>query len=139
MLRLLFFILSLSIGFASCKNSGQTDSKSSDNESVVKKAPQFVFVEEIHNFGRLKRGIKVSHTFEFTNGGDTDLVITKVDKGCSCTQVNWPQHAIKPKQTEYIEVILDTHGQSGNLYRVATLYSNATQKEKELTITAIIE
>lgn len=104
------------------------------------KAPaKFAFDQEIYNFGSLKNNVKVSYTFAFKNKGEQNLVIADVDEGCSCTKVTWPQKPIKPGETEYIEVILDTHGQSGNLYRTVTLFSNAMTAQKELIITAFIQ
>ncbi|MCL3781407.1 DUF1573 domain-containing protein [Prolixibacteraceae bacterium JC049] len=122
-----------------CGPKKQKQTTTESKEQVTKGKAKFAFDEEIHNFGSLKNNVKVSYTFAFKNVGGQDLLISRVDEGCSCTTVTWPQRAIKAGETEYIEVVLDTHGENGNLYRTVTLFSNATEKQKELIITAFIQ
>lgn len=96
--------------------------------------PAFAFSEEMHNFGSLSQGDVVSYTFIFKNTGGKDLYIQKVDAGCSCTNVKWPQSAIQPGQEGHIETTLNTSGESGDLFKMVTIYANTPEQQKELTL-----
>ncbi len=96
--------------------------------------PTFAFSEEMHNFGDLGQGDVVSYTFVFKNTGGKDLRIQKVDAGCSCTNVKWPQTAIQPGQEGRIETTLNTSGESGDLFKMVTVYANTLEHQKELTL-----
>lgn len=126
----------ISFGFliTSC-NSGTKKaepSKKSDESGVAK----FVFSEEIHNFGSLKAGEVVSFTFIFRNDGTKDLMITEVDSGCGCTQVNIPVKTIAPGKEGQIEVIYNSAGEVGKQLKTITISSNAEQTKKQLFIKA---
>lgn len=41
--------------------------------------PAIDFQTEKHDFGSVKQGDQLEHTFEFSNTGSTELVITKVE------------------------------------------------------------
>lgn len=40
--------------------------------------PSLLFEHENHDFGEVLQGSKLEHTFEFTNSGDQDLLISKL-------------------------------------------------------------
>lgn len=42
------------------------------------KAPKLVIETLNHNFGKVKEGVKVSHTFKLKNEGTADLLIEEV-------------------------------------------------------------
>jgi hypothetical protein len=44
-------------------------------------APKLVIAETDHNFGEVKAGEKLQHTFTFKNEGTADLVIQSVTPG----------------------------------------------------------
>ncbi|MEO8759790.1 MAG: DUF1573 domain-containing protein, partial [Bacteroidia bacterium] len=56
------------------------------NGSVDKdKLPVIKFTEGTFDFGKIIQGEKVSHTFNFTNEGKSNLIITSAKGSCGCT------------------------------------------------------
>ena len=49
------------------------------------KYPVITFKETEFDFGDIKQGEKVEHTFEFTNTGEADLLIITARASCGCT------------------------------------------------------
>ena len=56
--------------------------------------PKFTFDQEEHNFGQIRDGDIVSHTFRFTNSGEAPLIISKATAACGCTVPQWPKQPI---------------------------------------------
>ena len=129
---IILILIGLILG--SC-NSG-TKKAESINKAAESGEAKFVFSEEIHNFGSLKAGEVVSFTFIFRNEGTKNLIITEVDSGCGCTQVNIPVKTIAPGKEGQIEVIYNSAGEVGKQLKTITLISNAVQTKKQLFIKA---
>lgn len=104
----------------------------SDESGVAK----FVFSEEIHNFGALKAGEVVAYTFIFRNEGTKSLIITEVDSGCGCTQVNIPNKTIAPGKDGQIEVVYNSAGEVGKQLKTITITTNAEPSQKQIFIKA---
>ena len=47
--------------------------------------PKFQFMEEEYDFGEIKDGAIVGHTFRFSNVGEAPLIISKATAACGCT------------------------------------------------------
>lgn len=73
----------------------------------LKGVPIMDFDERIIPFGKVKRGEKRSHTYYFTNRGDTPLTISMVS-ACDCTTTNWSGKPVPPGGRGKIEVIFDS-------------------------------
>jgi hypothetical protein len=133
--KLASFIFILSgLVLVSCNyGSKKTVPESKSDESGVAK---FVISEEIHNFGSLKAGEIVSFTFIFRNEGTKTLLITEVDSGCGCTEVNIPNKSIEAGQEGRIEVIYDSAGEVGKQLKTITITSNAEKAKIQLFIRA---
>lgn len=73
------------------------------------KAPKMQFKQRLVDFGKVKRGEKRSHTFEFTNIGNADLHISLVSS-CDCTTiVDDPSgRTYKPGQSGKIGIVFDS-------------------------------
>ena len=56
------------------------------------------FEEVAYNFGTVKEGDIVNHTFDFVNTGNVPLLITNAKSTCGCTVPDWPKEAIAPGQ-----------------------------------------
>ncbi|TGD59359.1 DUF1573 domain-containing protein [Flavobacterium humi] len=66
-------------------------------------------------------------TFEFTNTGDQDLVITNVQSSCGCTVPTKPTEPIKPGKTGKIDVKYNMN--PGPIRKTITVESNAVNFE----------
>ena len=73
----------------------------------LKGLPIMQFNERFVDFGKVKKGEKRYHSFEFTNEGDTDLVISIVS-ACDCTTADYSIYAVKPGETGVIDVTFDS-------------------------------
>lgn len=69
------------------------------------KTTELVFEKESFDFGNVKKGATVEHTFVLTNIGKEDLIIEFASGSCGCTVPEFPKEAIKPGEKGEIKVI----------------------------------
>ena len=112
-------------------NSGRNADNSADSSMAV-----IAFNELEHNFGQVKAGRKVRHTFNFENKGTEPLVIQSVRTTCGCTAPRYDRRPIAPGRRGRIEVEFDTSGRNGIQTQSVTINSNATVPVVVLRITA---
>jgi hypothetical protein len=92
-----------------------------------------------HDFGEIKEGEKVEHTYKFTNTGSEDLVITNVQVTCGCTTPKgWPRDPIAPGKKADIIVQFNSTGKIGRQNKVVTVISNAAAGNSQITFTATV-
>jgi hypothetical protein len=108
-------------------------------KAVTGSAPVMSFEEELHNFGKITQGETVSYAFNFQNTGGSDLVISSAQGSCGCTIPNYPKGAIKPGQTEKIDIKFESSGKSGLVKKTVTLVTNCTPSTVVLTIEATVD
>jgi hypothetical protein len=101
--------------------------------------PTMDFAEEVHDFGQIVQGEKVSYTFTFKNNGKGDLVISSASGSCGCTVPEYPKTAIPPGATGYIKVTFDSGGKSGAQDKTVTLAANTVPNSKVLHIKATVD
>jgi uncharacterized protein DUF1573 len=103
----------------------------------AQKPAEFKFQEgEVHDFGVIKRGPPAAYKFEFTNTGETPLIVQGVTPSCGCTNVDWSKNPVLPGQTGYISLSLKTEEQHGVFKKEVYIQSNAKvpNGEKRYTI-----
>ena len=143
-------ILSL-IVFGSCQN----DKSSNENEinsdlinnpataangKVEKdKMPVIQFKEIEHDFGKLIDGEKVSFSFKFTNVGKGNLIIVNVIPSCGCTVPKFPDHPIKPGESNYIDIKFDSKNRPGNFIKDVKVHTNTIPNTHLLYIKGFVE
>lgn len=66
---------------------------------------EIVFEKESHDFGNVKKGQTVEHTFKFKNVGKEKLVVEFASGSCGCTVPDYPKNAIAPGATGEIKVV----------------------------------
>ena len=96
--------------------------------------PKFSFDQEEHNFGQIKDGDIVSHTFRFTNTGQAPLIISKATAACGCTVPQWPKQPIPVGGSGEIQVQFDSSNKPGMQNKVVTITANTESKVKKLLI-----
>lgn len=92
-------------------------------------APAITFKETTHDFGTIKEGEVVRHSFEFTNTGQSPLVIESASSTCGCTVPNPPKEPIMPGQTSKIEVEFNSAGKGGTQQMKTIMVKANTQPE----------
>lgn len=90
-----------------------------------KNAPEFKFTEEVYNFGTIKQGEKVIHTFAFANTGNEPLIISNAQGSCHCTVPDWSKEPIMKGGQGTIKVEFNSDGKMGIQDKTVTIYSNA--------------
>jgi hypothetical protein len=116
-------------------NNPNTANGKSDTTSL----PKFLFDEELHDFGRVIQGEKVSFSFKFKNAGNSDLVITDAKGSCGCTIADYPKKPIKPGESGTIDVKFSTEGKKGFQNKTVTIIANTQPNTKVLTIKAMVQ
>lgn len=148
-IAIIVLLLSSLILFSACNN----DNKPSDNkvttdliknpitansDEVVSELPVITFAKLKHDFGLLIDGEVVEYSFEFTNTGGTDLVLTKVSATCGCTIPTYDRKPIRPGDKGKITVKFNSENRNGNQNKTISVLSNAQPNLVELEITANI-
>ena len=107
-------------------------------ETIVEKSamPEFNFEKELHDFGKLVDGEKVSYSFKFTNSGNAPLIISNAKGSCGCTVPNWSKDPIAPGESGSIDVTFNSSGRSGKQNKAITLTANTNPNRKVINITS---
>lgn len=125
----IFTILAL----ASCEESDKmsTDlivvpaTASSDTADKVP-TPQISFKSDSLHFGTIAAGKIVTHTFEFTNTGNSPLLLTNVHAPCGCTAAtNWPKEEIAPGEGGAIKVEFNSADRQGHQVKTIDIITNS--------------
>ncbi len=104
------------------------------------KGPRIKFREESKDFGKMKQGKVLTHTFVFKNEGDETLVIKRVKTSCGCTAALLSKKEIAPGAEGEIKLTYNTKGFQGKNTKYIDVESNdSAQPRKRLTVSAEIE
>jgi hypothetical protein len=123
MKRLLFLMLAVAL-------SEVTLGQSNEVRNEKPGGPYLTWEKANYDFGDISQGEKVEHTFRFSNIGNEPLMITNVTTQCGCTAPKgWPRDPIAPGDRGEITIIFDSSGKFGRVNKVATIMSNAANKE----------
>ena len=85
--------------------------------------PRITFTAPIYDFGRVKSGEIVKHTYTFTNTGSELLEVTNVQPSCGCTTAGEWTRRIEPGQTGTIAVQFNSAGFGGEVLKTVTVSS----------------
>lgn len=126
------------------KSEIQDGEKKSDNsiaEDLVdnfdsENSAKITFDEEMHDFGNLSAGERVSYGFHFRNTGKKDLIISGCKASCGCTVPSYPKGRIAPGKDGYLTVSFNSSGKAGETYEEVTVVSNAQPGRQTLRIHA---
>lgn len=103
------------------------------------KYPVITFKETEFDFGDIKQGEKVEHTFEFTNTGEADLLISTARASCGCTVPEFTEEAVKPGKSGKIKVTFNSAGKKGPTTKTITVVCNTANENEILTIKTNIQ
>ena len=100
----------------------------------TQQGPIISWDKNTYDFGDIIQGEKIEHTFKFTNTGSEPLVITNVEVTCGCTvPKGWPRDPINPGGKGEITIQFDSTHKIGRQNKVATIISNASSGNSQLT------
>jgi len=104
------------------------------NSEESGEVPAMDFENTELDFGKIIQGEKISHTFSFTNTGESPLVISDVSATCGCTVPTWPKAPVLPGEKGEISVVFDSNGRSGSQMKQVTVITNAVPSTKVLKL-----
>lgn len=100
--------------------------------------PTFAFEKTTHDFGQLKEGDIVNHTFKFTNDGDAPLIIQNASASCGCTVPSYPREPIPPGGTGDIVVEFNSNRNVGVQNKTVTITANTYPSQTKLNIKSVV-
>ncbi|MCF8364668.1 MAG: DUF1573 domain-containing protein [Bacteroidales bacterium] len=134
-------------GFA-CNNSGNKQNyipadvvnnpKTASGKELSKGVPRISFEKDLHDFGRVIEGEKITYAFRFSNSGSSDLIITDVNTSCGCTVPEFTKEPLKPGEKGTIKVTFDSSNRKGFQNKSITVISNTIPSTTELKIKAMV-
>lgn len=97
--------------------------------------PQMKFVKNEHDFGTIKEEIgAVTTKFEFTNTGNSPLIIQRVSASCGCTTPSYTREPILPGKKGAISAKYSTVRRPGTFNKTIRVYTNVPDTVYVLTI-----
>ena len=146
LLKLLPLLLILAT--ISCKNEpkinadgtvkpGTTSVPESATETPAGPLTKIQVAADTYDFGKIKDGAIVEHTFKFKNVGDNDLILKDVKASCGCTVPTWPKEPVKPGEESEIKASFNSTGKSmgsGEVNKTLTITANTDPSQTFLYI-----
>lgn len=96
--------------------------------------PKLVLQQSSFDFGDIKQGETVSHTFVLTNSGGDLLKITNVQASCGCTAAAPEKSELAPGESTNLPVKFNSTGRQGMQKKTVKIFTNDPQSP-EMTIT----
>ena len=94
------------------------------------------FEDTLYNFGRVKVGDSVTHSFKFTNTGKIPLLVAKVEVTCGCTVASFSKDPVLPGKEGEILVTYNSFGKSGIEHKHLSVYANTEPIVTKFAFTA---
>lgn len=113
----------------------QSSPETAENGSLAK----IEIAETVHDFGKVKEGTVVEHTFSIKNTGETPLIIKETRATCGCTVPEKPEQPIAPGAMGEIKVKFNTAGKPGAQSKVVTIVANTSPETSEVTLRGFVE
>ena len=127
-------VLFAAILFLGCNNSQKNSKNSGKNVRTT-----IALSEEMHDFGEIKRGEILKYAFKIKNTGKAELIISRVDVSCGCTDVKYDHQPIGIGNETEVEFTFNSQGFTGNVYKTITVFSNAETDAKEFKFGAYVK
>lgn len=89
--------------------------------------PQLVLQQKEFDFGDIKQGEVVSHTFVLSNNGGDLLKITNVQASCGCTAAAPEKNELGPGESTNLTVKFNSAGRLGKQTKTVKIFSNDPQ------------
>jgi len=121
-----FLLVMFLMAVSACGQKGRSKENSgtvSETDTIVKKTT-LKFIATEHDFGQVKEGEKVTHTFEVVNTGKANLFLQSVKPSCGCTTPTYEKRPIRPGKKGTIEVVFDTKGRPGKQRKSIMVVTN---------------
>ena len=118
-------VLALALSLAGFASQAQTAAVKPANATTKVAGPQIQFETDKFDFGTIKQGDIVDHTFKFKNVGTQPLVISNIGVSCGCTTPDWTKEPVMPGKTGTVTAKFNSTGKMGMQNKVLTIESNS--------------
>lgn len=110
-------------------------------DEEVKKMPKTTLevLNTKHDFGVIKDGDKVRHTWKVKNTGTNPLFISNVQTSCGCTAPFFSKEPILPGNEGEITIEFNSAGKVGDVHKNALIIANADNAPFSIGFTAKVE
>ncbi|MDR0384515.1 MAG: DUF1573 domain-containing protein [Prevotellaceae bacterium] len=105
----------------------------------LEKAPVAVAEKTNYQFDKVKKGSKVSGTFEIRNDGKSDLIIRKITSDCNCVQHSITANTIKPGKSATLKLDLTTNSLGEKFYGTTVVTNAPKQKQMVFYLIGTVE
>lgn len=95
---------------------------------------QFEFENIEFDFGTINEGRVIEHEFEFTNVGQSPLVISNVQASCGCTSPDWTKTPVKPGDKGFVKVVFNSAAKSGVQSPTVSIQANTSPNVTRLRL-----
>lgn len=100
---------------------------------------KLTFEQTTFDFGSVREGSTVEHTFLFTNTGKKPLLISNARSTCGCTVPEWPREPIMPGQKGQINVRFNTENKSKDQLKPITITANTYPATNKVYLQGYVE
>ncbi len=84
------------------------------------------FATTTHDFGQFKEEAgPQTFSFDFTNSGSEDILVTRVAASCGCTTPEWTKSPVKPGEKGYVKVTYDPRNRPNKFKKSVTVFTNS--------------
>ncbi|HLV40341.1 DUF1573 domain-containing protein [Xanthomarina sp.] len=133
------------IAFSSCKEDA---SKKINEENVAvaaerdansSKFPVITFDKSEHDFGEIEARENVETVFNYTNTGESPLVITDIKSSCGCTvPQDWSKQPLNPGESGHFTVKFNGTG-ANKVSKTVTVTANTESGTETVKISAFVK
>ncbi len=150
-MRLISSLIIISLFAFSCENNAPSEKKETDPKADTNaisasavpvdtaNLPKFSFQESEFDFGQIKEGDVVKHTFKFTNTGKSNLLISDARGSCGCTIPSYPKEPIAPGAEGTIDVQFNSKNKTGANQKFVSIVANTYPEVSSISIKATVE
>lgn len=96
------------------------------------------FPSKDFDFGTIKEGTVVEHTFELTNTGAVPLIISDASPSCGCTVPDWTRQPIPVGGKGFVKAKFDSNGKTNLQQKSITVTANTFPKQTVLKFKAMV-
>jgi hypothetical protein len=107
-------------------------------DAALRDSTTVQLIDSVYDFGTIKQGELVQHSFSFKNTGTKPLVVQDAHASCGCTVPEKPEKPIKPGEIGVIKVVFDSKGKSDHQEKDITVTSNAHPEFGKLKLTGTV-
>jgi len=119
-------VLTITATFAFAQTQKTGAAATAPAQAQTQSGAVMTFEKDVFDFGTIKQGDKVEHTFEFTNTGTEPLIISEAHGSCGCTVPEWPKEPIAKGKKGKIQVTFNSAGKLNMQDKTVTINSNAS-------------